>query len=169
MKKTIFEYIEQKIYSIIHKQLVKLVEPSMILQEVKDINLEFVKKLKSEYGIGGIILDVDDTLRKELMIIPSCNKQWIEFMKKEFRVIILSNGYDGKVSEFCDEKNIPYISFAKKPLKKQFLYACDRMGLYPENVLVIGNDVICDIYGGNRCGMFTAIINDVNSENEFLR
>lgn len=169
MKKLLFKQIEQKIYNIIHEQLVKIIQPTMVIREVKDINLQLVKKLKSEYGIGGIILDVDDTLRKQMMKIPDCNKQWIEFMKKEFKVIVLSNGYDGKVSEFCDEKDVPYISFAKKPLKKQFLYACEKMGLYPENILVIGNDIVCDIYGGNRCGMLTAIIDDVNCQNEFLR
>lgn len=43
------------------------------------------------------------------------------------------------------------------------------MGLEPENVLVIGNDIICDIYGGNRSGIFTALVNEVNSEKEFER
>ena len=62
-----------------------------------------------------------------------------------------------------------YISFAKKPQSKGFLNACEMMGLYPENVLVIGNDVICDIYGGSKCGMITAIVDSVCDEKEDYR
>lgn len=169
MNKTIIEKIEKKIYNVIHRQLIKAIPPDIILKDVKDIDLEFVKKLKSQYGIGGIILDVDDTVRKSLMKLPDCNKKWIRFMKKEFRVIILSNGYDSKIKCFANEKNIPYIYFAKKPSKKNFLYACEEMGLFPENVMVIGNDIICDIYGGSKCGMITAIVDSVNSETEYER
>ena len=169
MSKTIIGQIEQKIYNVIHRQLIKAISPDIKIKDVKDIDLKFVKKIKSEYGIGGIILDVDDTIRKDMMRIPDCNKKWIEFMKKEFRVIILSNGYDKKIENFANEKNITYISFAKKPSKKNFLLACEHMGLYPENVLVIGNDIICDIYGGSKCGMITTIVDGVNRETEYER
>lgn len=163
------EMIEQKVYNIIDNKLKKIIKPSFSFNEVKDINLEIVKKLKKEYGIGGIILDVDETLRKDMMTIPDCNKQWVEFMKKEFKVIILSNGVDKNIREYANRSGIEYISFAKKPLRKGFFSACDVMGLEPENVLVIGNDIICDIYGGNRSGMLTALINDVNSKKQFER
>ena len=163
------EMIEQKIYNVIDNKLKKFIKPSFSFNEVKDIDLEIVKKLKKEYGIGGIILDVDETLRKDMMTIPNCNKEWIEFMKKEFKVIILSNGVDKKIKEYAKESGIGYIGFAKKPLRRGFFSACEMMGLEPENVLVIGNDIICDIYGGNRSGMLTALINDVNSKKQFER
>ena len=163
------EMIEQKIYNVIDNKLKKIIKPSFSFSEVKDINLEIVKKLKKEYGIGSIILDVDETLRKDMMNIPDCNKEWIEFMKKEFKIIILSNGVDKKIKEYAKKSGIGYISFAKKPLRRGFFSACEIMGLYPENVLVIGNDIICDIYGGNRSGMFTALINKVNENAEFER
>lgn len=170
MKKSIIEEIEDKIYSTVHNQLIKLIMPNFVINEVKDIDLQFVKKLKSEYGIGGIVLDVDDTIRKGMSNIPNCNKNWINFMKKEFKLIVLSNGYDGKLKNFFAENNIPYIAFAKKPHNKGFLDACDMMGLYPENVLVIGNDIICDIYGGSKCGMITAIVDSVEKEqNDIIR
>ena len=43
------------------------------------------------------------------------------------------------------------------------------MGLEPENVLVIGNDIICDIYRWKKYGIFTELVNEVNSEKEFER
>lgn len=157
MRKKLIEEIEKKIYSIVHETLEKIIGPDFVIDNVKDINLEFVMRLKS-YGIGGIILDVDDTIRRDMMKIPECNQEWIKFMKREFRVVVVSNGYDGKVKEFLDENGIPYIAFAKKPLRDSFLKACEMMGLYPENVLAIGDDFICDIYGSKRCLMRSAVI-----------
>lgn len=161
----ILDILEQKIYNVINQQLKKHIKPTIEINKVTDIDIELVKHLKSKYGIGGIVLDVDETIRKDMKQIPECNKKWVEFMKEEFKVIILSNGFDGNVKKFVNEKGIEYIGFAKKPKKTSFINACDKMGLNPENVLVIGNDVISDIYGGNRCGMLTAIVKDVSVEN----
>ena len=38
------------------------------------------------------------------------------------------------------------------------------MGLNPENVFMIGDDFIVDIYGGNKCGIITAVVNSVIEE-----
>lgn len=162
--KLILQLIEQKIYNVISNRLRRYIKPNLTLKEVKDIDLEVLKKIKSIYGIGGIILDVDETLRKDMMKIPDCNQEWIKYMKQEFKVLILSNGYDNSVKDFADENGVEYIGFAKKPLKKYFLDACDRMGLNPENVLVIGDNIINDIHGANKCGMISAIVDRVKDD-----
>lgn len=160
----ILTLVEKKIYNTINNQFKKFVVPSISLEKVTNLDLQLVKQLKSKYGIGGVILDVDETIRKNMMEVPDCNKQWIKFMKQEFKVLILSNGYDNNVEKFSEENNIDYIGFATKPFKKNFLGACDKMGLNPENVLVIGDDIIADVYGANKCGMITAIVGNVVNE-----
>ncbi len=157
---------EKKIYDIINHQIKKVIKPNMILHKVTDLDLEVAKKLKSKYGIGGIILDVDETIRKNMMDIPNCNKKWIDFMRQEFKVVILTNGFDEKVKSFSCSRGIEYMSFARKPFKKNLLFACDKMGLNPENVLLIGDDIFADIYGGNKCGIITAIVNSVVEDKE---
>ena len=44
---------------------------------------------------------------------------------------------------------------ALKPFRKNFLKACNMIGLNPKEVAVVGDDLIADIYGGNRNDMFT--------------
>lgn len=90
-------------------------------------------------------------------------------MKQEFKVIIVSNGLDKNIKSFANENGMEYIGFCRKPKKKHFLDAADRIGLKLENILVIGEDIICDVYGGNRSGMFTAIIRDVVTKDCFER
>ena len=164
-----FIIVENKIYSIIDQILMHLIKPNIKLNQVSDLDLELVKKLKSEYGIGGLILDIDDTLRKDIKPIPKCNQEWVKYMKQEFKVMIVSNGFDKKIKGFANENGIEYIGFCRKPRKKYFLNAANKMGLDPENILVIGDDIICDVYGGNKCGMITALVNNVVDKDDYER
>ena len=164
-----FIIVENKIYSIIDQILMHHIKPNIKLNQVSDLNLELVKKLKSEYGIGGLILDIDDTLRKDIKPIPKCNQEWVKYMKQEFKVMIVSNGFDKKIKSFANENGIEYIGFCRKPRKKYFLNAANKMGLDPENILVIGDDIICDVYGGNKCGMITALVNNVVDKDDYER
>lgn len=123
-----------------------------------------IKKIKQQYDIEGIILDVDETLKKDMKEIPKVNQEWIEKLKDQIKIIILSNGIDKKMEEYFKEKGISYISFAHKPLKKNFLKACKEMNIKPEKVLVIGDGLFNDIYGGKRNKMRTALVRDVENE-----
>ena len=46
-------------------------------------------------------------------------------------------------------------------VKKNFLKACEKMNVKPENVLAIGNSLFDDIYGGKRNKMKTALVKEV--------
>ena len=163
--RTPIDLLGDALYNLVDHELKKHIHPTIKLDKVTDLDLKLVKRLKSKYGIGGIILDVDETIRKDLKEIPQINQQWVEFMKQEFKVIILSNGYSKDIQEFTKRTGIEYMSRAHKPKQEYFLAATDKIGLEPENVLVIGDDIICDIYGGNKCGMITAIVNEVVESN----
>ena len=162
----LLDYLTYKSIAAIQNAFKQYSPPTIELNKVTDINLEVLKKLKSEYGIGGLILDVDETLRRDYDDIPKCNKEWLEYMKKEFKVCVVSSGFDGKIQKVLEEMNIKYDGLHFISKKKSLKKAAEEMGLEPENVLVIGNDAISDIFAGNKCGMITAIVNEVAKENE---
>ena len=62
------------------------------------------------------------------------------------------------------EKKIDYIAFAHKPLKKNYLKACQLLNLPPYKVIVVGDNLFDDIYGGKRNDMVTALVNKVVDE-----
>lgn len=162
--------IENEIYKFMCKVSNKLISNFINSNEkyekVTDINLDEVRMLKNKYGIGGIVLDIDGTVRKDLEKIDNQIMQWIEFIKSEFKVCIVSNGSDNYIKELSQRLNIEYINFARKPSSKPFISAANKMGLNPENILVIGNEYIADIFGGTRAGMNTALIKDMDLYNE---
>ena len=95
-----------------------LIYPDIYFNNVKEITIEFLK----ENNIKGLILDVDNTLinfDKELL---DGAKEWCNNLKKQgIKFHILSNtNKKEKVEKVSKELDIPYINFAKKPLKGGF-------------------------------------------------
>lgn len=95
-----------------------LIYPDIYLKNVKEITIELLK----ENNIKGLILDVDNTLinfDKELL---DGAKEWCENLKLQgIKIHILSNtNKKEKVEKVSKELKIPYINFAKKPLKSGF-------------------------------------------------
>ena len=159
--KTLEDLVAEKLCDLVHYALSKIIKPDMTLNKVNELDIQAIEKMKQQYGIEAIILDVDDTLRKEMKDIPKCNKEWIEGLKGKIKIMIVSNGVDKDIEKYFKENGIDYIGFACKPLKKNFLKACEKMNVNPENVLMVGDSLFDDIYGGKRNNMKTALVKEV--------
>lgn len=162
--KTLEDLVAEKLCDLVHYALSKIIKPDMTLNKVNELDIHAIEKMKQQYGIEAIILDVDDTLRKEMKDIPKCNKEWIEELKGKIKIMIVSNGVDRDIEKYFKENGIDYIGFACKPLKKNFLKACEKMNVNPESVLMVGNSLFDDIYGGKRNNMKTALVKEVEDE-----
>ncbi|MBR3511596.1 MAG: YqeG family HAD IIIA-type phosphatase [Clostridia bacterium] len=160
------EYLADKIMDIFNYCLSKRVKPDIEVNDIKEFDIEKIRRMKEQLGIKGVILDVDDTIRKDMKKIPKCNKKWIAEVKKELKIIVVSNGVDKGVEDFFKTLGIDYIGFATKPLRGNFRKACNRMGLEPEEVLVIGDKLFEDIFGGKRNNMKTMLVKGVEDTPE---
>ena len=67
-----------------------------------------------------------------------------------------------KVEKVATALGVPYILFAKKPAKKGFLKIQKELGLKPEQIGVVGDQIFTDVVGGNRCKMFTILVEPVD-------
>lgn len=158
------EIICDKIIDLSHYLLAKVIKPDITIDKVNDLTVEKIEELKQEYGIEAIILDVDWTIRKEMKMIPKCNQDWVGNIRGKIKIIVLSNGIDKNIEKYFQEKGIDYIGFALKPLRKNFIKACERMNVNPEKVLVIGDSLFDDIHGGKKNKMKTALVKKVEEE-----
>ena len=129
--KTLEDLVAEKLCDLVHYALSKIIKPDMTLNKVNELDIQAIEKMKQQYGIEAIILDVDDTLRKEMKDIPKCNKEWIEGLKGKIKIMIVSNGVDRDIEKYFKENGIDYIGFACKPLKKNFIKACEKMNVNP--------------------------------------
>ena len=159
--KTLDEILADKTIAILHFMLSKIVKPDIVLEKITELDENQIKEIKQKYGVECVILDVDETLRKDMKSIPKVNKNWIEKTQKHIKIVVLSNGRDKKVGDYFNEIGIRYISCAHKPLKKNFMKVCKEMNVQPDKVLVIGDSLFDDVLGGKRNNMKTALVKNV--------
>lgn len=165
-KKSLEDRIMDFIFSKVNAAMAKVVKPDMEVDNVGCLNVDEIRKLKKEYGIKGIILDIDETVRSDMGDIPKVNQEWISMIKDELKVIVVSNGIDKKVERYFELLGIDYIGFAHKPMKRNFIRACEKLGIAPEKTLVIGDSLWSDIFGGKRNNMKTALVKRVEDDNQ---
>lgn len=141
--------------------------PNELLKNVREITIEFIKKNK----IKALILDVDNTLIDYYKNLPQETVEWAkELQGQGVKLYILSNSHRKPKVENVAKKlgNIPYIMLAKKPAKTGFLKIQKELQINPENIAVVGDQIFTDVIGGNRCKMFTILVEPVDKKDIFI-
>ena len=133
--------------------------PNAHFKNVRKIELGFLK----ENNINALILDVDNTLIDYDKNLPNETIDWANNLKKNgVKLYILSNSNKKeKVRTVAEKLGIEYMYFAKKPLKLGFKKVQDILKEKPENIAVVGDQIFTDVVGGNRCKMFTILVEPI--------
>jgi len=139
--------------------------PNVYIKSIYDIDT----KLLMNKEINNIIIDIDNTLSKWGSKEPEpseCN--WIKKIRGEgFNICILSNSSNSRIKKYCSNLDVLYIKNVRKPFKKSFIRAMNLLKSNKINTCVIGDQIFTDILGGNKCGMFTILVQPLD-KNEFL-
>ena len=134
--------------------------PDKYIDKVEQITIEFLQKNK----IKALILDVDNTLIDYNKNLSQSIIDWAKKLKKQgIKLYILSNtNQKEKVEKVAKTLEIPFRNLAKKPLKAGFLKIQKELKEKPENIGVVGDQIFTDILGGNRCNMFTILVDPID-------
>lgn len=136
--------------------------PKEYLDKVEQITIPFLHKNK----IVALILDVDNTLIDYHRNMQESIVNWAKELKAQgIKLYILSNtNHKEKVEEVAKKLGIPYRNLAKKPCKAGFLKVQQELAEKPENIAVVGDQIFTDIIGGNRCHMFTILVEPIDKK-----
>lgn len=111
-------------------------------------------------GKKGIIIDLDNTLVP--WNVEHATEKIINWLKKmkdaNIKVTIFSNNNKERVTVFAEPLGTPYIYKAQKPLQRAFERAKTEMDLKEDEVVVIGDQLLTDILGGNLAGFYTILV-----------
>lgn len=144
----------------------KDLHPTLYYKTVYDT--EFDKLM--ELGVRGIILDLDNTLVPHND--PEVPEKVRDLMERieglGLPIMVVSNNQKKRVEDFCTQLGIPCLPMAKKPMRSGFLQAARDMGLAPTQVAVIGDQIYTDVFGGNRSGMLTVLVDPVESKEDWF-
>ncbi len=142
------------------KQIKMKLYPKEHFKRVEQITISFLQKNK----IKALILDVDNTLIDYQQRLEESVINWAKELKKQkIKLYILSNTNDKqKVEKVARQLEIPYQNLGKKPLKSGFRKVQKDLQEKPENIAVVGDQIFTDILGGNRCHMYTILVDPIN-------
>lgn len=137
-------------------RIYKKIIPSEYVLSINDINYDELKK----QGIKALFFDLDNTIIPyDINVIPKEMEDLLHKLNEDFKVLVISNSRYKRVSTACQNlKNIPFVKFARKPLKFGFKKALKKVGVKKEEVCVIGDQMMTDILGARRMKFKHAIL-----------
>ncbi len=149
--------------------MIKKFIPNFYYNSIYDIPLEEWKK----NGIRLILTDLDNTLISYNEKMP--NDKLFEFKDRVLNLgiefILVSNSRKERVENFARALGIPCVKFSTKPLKRGINKAIYKVahGCYSKNqIVLLGDQIMTDIFGGNRCGIKTCLIKAVDKSSDKL-
>jgi len=143
----------------------ELLVPNQRLNNIFEIDADYLKSI----GIKGIVTDMDNTLVpwSDRTVYPKLAEWFVNLKNKGFKLYIVSNNSCDRGAMLAQELDIPAIWYAVKPRRKAFRKAISDMQLLPEEVAVVGDQILTDVLGGNRLGLHTILVTPI-SEKEFF-
>ena len=121
----------------------------------------------SAKGLKGVIFDIDNTL---VMHGAAADERavnlFLHLRQLGIDTCLVSNNKRPRVESFANRVGSKFIFKADKPSRKGYQKAMELMGTDTSNTLFIGDQLFTDIYGANRTGIRTILVNPINPKEE---
>ena len=135
--------------------------PDAYQKSIYTINYD---KLK-ENGIKCLLFDLDNTCVPYSDRTPTkkLKNLFDKLSEQGFKVMRFSNSPKERLSPFKKELKVDCCAKAGKPRKKNFIKIIDLYKYDLSEVAIIGDQLVTDIYGGNKVGITTVLVNPMSN------
>lgn len=125
--------------------------PTIYKNRITDITLQELE----EWGVRGLILDVDNTLTTHgSQELSRDVQEWLQKMQEAgIRMTVVSNSWEWRVAPFAEKIGLQHTSLSCKPSPFGFWRGVRRLGLPKSQCAAIGDQVFTDIIGANLYGI----------------
>ena len=120
-------------------------------------------------GILGIVLDLDNTLVPYgSAVLPEAVPAWVQRVKRAgCRLVLVTNNRSRRAHALAERLEVPIAPGWIKPTASMFRRAMEMMGTTTTETALIGDQLLTDILGGNRLGLYTILVVPL-AQREFL-
>lgn len=120
-----------------------------------------------EKGYRHIIFDIDNTLVPHGAPQDERSLKLLKRLKGiGYSVLFLSNNKEPRVKSFAEPVGAYYLHKAGKPSPRGYLKAVRMMGGSVEDTFFVGDQLFTDIWGANRAGMYSILVNRIDRREE---
>lgn len=139
--------------------------PKSYKKSIFDIDYDSLQK---KHKIKVLLFDFDNTIiAHKKYEIDKKTIELFEKLSKNFIVYIVSNSVNTKkLSAICQKLNVPYIGASMKPLTRGFKKL--KLRTNSNQIAMIGDQIMTDVYGGNKMGYHTILIDPINEKTEII-
>ena len=141
-----------------------LLKPDYNLENVYKIDFEALKK----QGIKCLMFDLDSTV----MVSKSARftketLDWFNTFLNDFEVAIISNNKNEQYIENASQlAPCKVIGWANKPNPRVMGEYLHSINIKPKEAVMIGDRPLSDIFGGERAGMTTILVDSISKDEE---
>lgn len=145
--------------------MLKIFLPNQFYHNVYQLTPAYMK----QNNLKGLITDLDNTLiRWDRPDATPELKEWFKgFVDAGIKVTICSNNNENRVKKFADQVGLPFVFKARKPLPLGFNRARRLMGLKSHETVVVGDQVMTDMLGGNLGSFHTILVKPIVKTDEW--
>ena len=139
-----------------------LLKPTILLKSVTDISV----KLLNSLSVDLLLVDVDNTLAHASSPEPFLGvKEWLLEMKNSnFKIVVVSNNFEKRVSKFAKMLDLPFVSLAVKPMPFGFNRAIQMFNVDKAKSVVIGDQIFNDVLGANLIGAKSILLEPTQND-----
>ncbi len=135
--------------------------PKMYYQDIFHVNYALLKKKK----IKMLIFDIDNTTVKVNEKHPSDEVvRLINDLKKDFLIALASNNKSERVKEIGKYLDVHAFYSVLKPTKKLKKLLLRKYDVKMEEVAIIGDQIVTDVFMGNRLKMLTILVDPLEEK-----
>ncbi|MCH3986992.1 MAG: YqeG family HAD IIIA-type phosphatase [Lachnospiraceae bacterium] len=137
--------------------------PSAYFHSIYSVDFELLYRR----GFRGVILDIDNTLVPHGAKADRRAREFMEYLHDlGFDTCFLSNNDRARVAPFAHACQSSYICKAGKPAVRGYVRAMKRMMTDRTSTLVVGDQLITDIWGANLTGIPSILVDPINRHEE---
>lgn len=122
-----------------------------------------------EQGIRALVYDLENTLcRWRDWELDERTHALLQGLRdRGIQIAILTNTWvppEHRLVRELGELGIPVVVSARKPLRSGFRRTLARLGVDPGRAAMIGDQILTDVLGGKRSGLYTTLVDPLGPE-----
>ena len=130
--------------------------PTFMVEAVYDLKAEDLLK----HGIHAVLVDLDNTLTAWDNPDGTAEvRAWIDEMTTaDIAIVVVSNNKHSRVERAVSLFGVDFVSRAMKPFTRGIKIAMERYGFSPDEVIMVGDQLMTDIRASHRAGIRSVLV-----------